>query len=682
MGVDVTSVKALGVLILSVGLGVSAGAGARDGLSVGGTSPEKDEDFFDMSIERLMDVRIDTVYGASKHTQNLAEAPASVSIITAEEIRCYGYRTLADILQSVPGFFINYDRFYHYVGVRGYRPAGTYDTGILLLIDGHRTNQNVGDGPAFGTHFLLDVDLIEKIEIIRGPGSALYGSNALFAVINVVTKRGADIGGLELSGQVGSYKTTKGRITYGQKIESGPEILVSGTRYRSDGPTLYFPEFDSPETANGWVDNDDDQFENVAANVQWGDVSLLLAHTDRDKRLPTAPWGAVFGDKRTRDWDENTLVGLTYAKELSDAWAVNGRLAYSRYYYYGDWPSDYAEEGEDPDIVVNRERYRGRWWEAEAHIVGKPVDGHTFTAGGEFRYNQLQEQINWDEETYLYDSRSGHNWGLYVQDEFRLFDKTTFVGGLRYDRYGSSGGNLNPRLALIQGIREDTTIKLLYGRAFRAPSVYELYYNDGGYSTKAANELDPEIIETWEAVLERVLTPHWKGTVSAFYYKMDDLIAKYTDPSDGLQVFRNVDQVDAPGVELALNGRWESGVSTRASYSYVDAEDGATDEDLVNSPRHLARLNLIVPVLEKALFAGLEVQYNGRSRTLDEDETDAFVLTNLTFTYRSPSKRLEITAGVYNLFDREYSYPAFDEHVQDQIEQDGRTFRVGLMYRF
>ena len=143
----------------------------------------------DLSLEELMDVQVRTVYSASKRTQTLAEAPASVTIITADEIRKYGYRTLADILQSVRGFFVTYDRNYDYLGVRGFGRTGDYNSRVLLMVDGHRINDNVYDSAAIGTEFILDVDLIDRVEIVRGPASALYGSNAFFGVINVITRQ-------------------------------------------------------------------------------------------------------------------------------------------------------------------------------------------------------------------------------------------------------------------------------------------------------------------------------------------------------------------------------------------------------------------------------------------------------------------------------------------------------------
>src|SRR4030042_5248923 len=175
------------------------------------TSP----DLTQLGIEELMEIEVATVYGASKYEQKVTEAPSSVTVITAEEIRKYGYRTLADILRSVRGFYVTYDRNYNYLGSRGFSRPGDYNTRFLLLVDGHRINDNVYDGAYFGTEFIIDVDLIERVEIIRGPGSSLYGTNAFFGVINIITKQGRDFKGTEISGEAGSFDTYKGRLSYG-----------------------------------------------------------------------------------------------------------------------------------------------------------------------------------------------------------------------------------------------------------------------------------------------------------------------------------------------------------------------------------------------------------------------------------------------------------------------------------
>ncbi len=642
---------------------------------------EDETGLFDMSLEDLMTVEIDTVYSASKYTQKVTEAPSSVTIITADEIRKYGYRTLAEVLRSVPGFYINNDRNYDYLGVRGFRRPGDYDTRTLLLVDGHRINENIGDSPVFGMQLVVDVDLIERVEIVRGPGSSLYGSNALLAVVNVITKDGKTLDGLEVSGEVASFDTQKGRISYGEVFDNGLNLLVSATKGDGDGPQLYFEEFDDPATADGLVKNDDSDFHNLFLRASFGDFGLIAAHTASEKGIPTAPWGTVFGDRRTRVYDDTTLLGLSYEREISDKVSVKAQTAYHHYNYDGRYVYDCSED-ETPDIVVNKDFYRGRWWDSELQVTARPFEKHTLTAGGEFRYNARQDQANWDEEVYLDDSRHSKNWGLYIQDEFRVLDDVTLVAGVRYDHYDTFGGSTNPRLAMIYDVSEDTALKLLYGRAFRAPNAYELYYHDGGSTTKAPLDLDSETIDTYEIVLERAFGSHLSATVSGFYYVMDDLIGQYTDPNDGLFVFRNTDEVEARGVELVLGGRWENGLRARTSYSYVEAEDRATDARLANSPRHLAKLNLIAPVVKDTLYAGLEIQYNGRSKTLAGDHTDDFFLTNLALTYTSPSKRLEIAAGLYNLFDVDYAYPGSGEHVQDQIEQDGRTFRIKLTYRF
>ena len=269
-------------------------------------------DLSQLSIEELMKVEVDTVYGASKFQQKVTQAPAYVTIITDDEIRKYGYRTLAEVLRSVPGFFVDSDRNYSYVGVRGFSRPGDYSSGLLLLIDGHRTNDNVYDSPNFGTEFILDVDLIKRVEIIRGPASVLYGANAFFGVINVITKRGRDVNGPEISADAGSLGTYRARASYGFDPLHGPEMLFSGTIYDSHGnQNLFYPEFDSPATNNGVaVDADRDKFYNFFGNLQYRDFSLQGASDWREKGVPTASFGAVFNDPRNQTIDYSHLTWI------------------------------------------------------------------------------------------------------------------------------------------------------------------------------------------------------------------------------------------------------------------------------------------------------------------------------------------------------------------------------------
>ena len=204
-------------------------------------------DLTQLSLEELSNVR---VYAASKHLQNVNDAPSSITIVTAEEIQEYGYRTLADILESVRGFYITYDRYFSYVGVRGFGRLGDWNSRVLLLIDGNRINDVVLGQALLGTEFPLDVDLIQRVEIVRGPSSSLYGAEAFFAVINVITRKGPDLHGPEVSLSTASFGTYEGRASYGSQYK-GTEFLLSDTFYSSDGPTLFFPEFDSPATNFG-----------------------------------------------------------------------------------------------------------------------------------------------------------------------------------------------------------------------------------------------------------------------------------------------------------------------------------------------------------------------------------------------------------------------------------------------
>lgn len=268
------------------------------------------------------------VYSAAKYEQKINEAPASVTIITADQIRKYGYRTFTQVLQSVPGLFATYDRNYDYLGIRGFNRPGDYNSRVLLLIDGHRLNDAIYDQAPIGTESPVDVDLIERVEIVRGPSSSLYGTNAFFGVINVITKRGRDIKGAEASWENSTYTSNKGRLTYGQKLSSGLEFIMSGSYYYSVGQqNLFYQEFNTPDQNNGIAHRmDQDTFHNFFAKASYGDFTLQGGHVRRKKRIPTAAFGTIFNNGRDATVDDRGYLDLKYQHEFANQLTVKGRL--------------------------------------------------------------------------------------------------------------------------------------------------------------------------------------------------------------------------------------------------------------------------------------------------------------------------------------------------------------------
>jgi outer membrane receptor for ferrienterochelin and colicins len=635
-------------------------------------------DLTDLSLEELMEIEIPTVYSASKYEQKVTQAPSSVSIVTAEEIKKYGYRTLADILRSIRSFYISYDRNYSSLGVRGFNRPGDYNSRILLLIDGHRINENVYDSVSIGTDFVLDVDLIERVEVIRGPSSSLYGGNAFFAVINIITKRGQNFKGPEVSGEAGSFYTYRSRLTYGNLFQNSLEVLFSGSYYHSKGDQhLFFKEFDDPTTNNGIAENcDSDQFYSLFSNVSFKDFNLQGAYVSREKTIPTGSYGTDFNDPHNRTIDAQGYLDLKYEHRFDDQLDVMARLYYDDYYYRGDYI--YSS-------VLNKDLAWGKRWGGELKFFKMLLRNHKVTLGGKFNDNFRQDQRNYDVEPYLLlldEENDSENWGVYIQDEFSILKNLILNAGFRHDQYSTFGGTNNPRMALIYNPFEKTIIKLLYGTAFRPPNVYELYYDDGRYTTKSNPDLEPERIRTYEIVYEQYFGKHFFGTTSLFTYEIKDLISQVLDPSDHLLVFHNIEEVEAKGIEFELGGEWPNGMEGRVSYSFTKTKDLETGGVLTNSPKHLAKFNLIFPLMKDKIFLGMEEQFTGNRKTLAGKKADAFLITNLTLFSQNLISGLEISASVYKLFNRKYSDPGSGEHLQDLLKQDGQAFRFKLTYRF
>jgi outer membrane receptor for ferrienterochelin and colicins len=635
--------------------------------------------------ESMLFEEIPSVYGASKHEQKVTEAPSSVSIVTSTDIKKYGYRTLADVLRSVRSFYITNDRNYSYVGVRGFGRPGDYNSRILLLIDGHRTNDNLYDQAFVGTEGIVDVDLIDRVEIIRGPGSSLYGSNAFFAVVNVITRSGKDLKGVEASAAASSYATNQERLTYGDKYTNGLEAIISGTGYKSNGQQLHFDEFDpanpnaDPRATNGGnADNGDyDHFKSFFTKVSYQDFTIEGAYVERTKGIPTGAFTTDFNEPTNKTTDGHSYLDVKYEHGLGGQTDIETRVFSDYSWYYGDY--NYLAQGG----ALNKDYGYGQWAGGEVKLSTKLFDVHRVILGAEYTGNIRQDQKNFDADpfaSYLDDQRRSRDWASYLQDEIALSKKMVLNAGVRYDHYSEFGGTTNPRLALIYSPTDKSAIKMLYGSAFRIPNDYELFYAIPGLNV-ANPELQPETIKTYELVYEHYLGEGFRASVAGYYYGIKNLIDQVPTP-DG-SMFENESEVRAKGAELELDNKWSNGIEGRFSYTIQRAELTETGEPLTNSPTQLAKLNLSAPVMKDKIFAGVEEQYMSERRTEAGDRSQAFYLTNVTLYTRNLLNRLEASASIYNLLNKKYGDPVSGDLTPlDTVQQDGRTYRLKLTYAF
>lgn len=291
-----------------------------------------------LTLEQLLSVDVQRVVGASRFNQAVVDAPASVTIVTREEIYTFGYRTLAEVIRGLSGFYVTSDRNYSYLGMRGFSRPGDYNTRVLLLVDGHRINDNVYDQALIGTEFPLDMDLVDRIEVIRGPASSLYGTSAFFGVINVITIRPSAAGRAFGAVDAGSQHTVGVRGGASHAFDSGAEALLSVTGYRTSGESrIVFPELAALTPTAGRSDGADaDAFLNVFGTYRRGGWLAELVWGTRTKEIPTGAWETALGDARNRTTDDRGYLSVNYQKAWQGT-SFTWKGAYDRYRYEGTY---------------------------------------------------------------------------------------------------------------------------------------------------------------------------------------------------------------------------------------------------------------------------------------------------------------------------------------------------------
>lgn len=628
-------------------------------------------------IEDLLDVK---VFTAAKYEQSMRDAPASISVITSDDIRNHGWQTLDEALFGQAGFFSRNDRDYVYIGIRGFERPTSYNNKILQLIDGHTINENIYSSPFFSNELCLDMHSIERIEIVRGPGSSLYGASAMLGVINVITKDSKQLDGLHASGNIGSWSNTSASLSYGNHSDNGLCYTVSGKIGYMHGPDVYFPEFDNIQYNNGKAEYCDwERYWGVRTKIWYSNFFLLAHFSTRDKGIPTGAWNMTFNDNRAHSSDSRGYVELKYENNFAKNLFFMGKAYFDMYDSYGLYPYE----------IVEYDANYGRWVGLESQINWDILSNNRFTAGFEFKNNFRSDIRIWDEEKERYYNNFPFNmYSGYVQDQWQFLDDFSLTVGLRYDNYTNSESSFSPRVALLHYFSKNTVLKYLFGGAFRPPNIYELNYNDG-ITQKNNPDLKPEKIQTHEIVCNQKINENLFVTASVYYYLIDNLIDNIIDTSDNRMKFINVDRASALGTELQINADFGHNYTGYISYSYQYAKDNS-DNKLSNSPSHIIKLGTVIKLIDGLRFSG-EANYETERITPLNTKTDAYCLCNLALIYCPDFggkgsmfaflSNLNLTLKVNNVFNTPYKLPGGNEHRQYSIPQLERNVTLGVEYK-
>ncbi len=602
------------------------------------------------------------VEAVALHAQTLAEAPANVTLITAAEIRKYGYRTLAEALESVRGFYVTYDHTYHYAGVSGISLPGDFNTRFLVMLNGHPLTDNIYDSNGFfAQDFGLDMDLVERIEIIRGPTSALYGSNGMLANINVVTRSPVDGHPLRLSGEADSAGERKLSASSSLYLGKGANLLLAGSTFQDTG--IAVPLSGVPAGA-GVSNADGERGYHTFANLIWRHWSFTAYFNNRDKQPPIGLGTSLSEDPAQHVVDSRDLVGATYTRQ---AWGgeIRWQAFYDRYRYRDLY--DYPVDGEG--VVGIRDYNLGDQLDSQFTYAVPLARVGMLTAGAEGIVDLRALQYNLvDGVRQNIAGRTNRGGALFAQQEWKLSERWALHGGVRLDETRNFGHFLSPRLAAVYQYSPRTAYKVVYGHPFRNPSAFEQYYNDGGLSYLAAPPLRPETAHTFQGSLERRVGGGWTLTATGFHYLIQHVIDAVSD-ADGVQQYQNTGSIHTTGGEMEMSGKFSGGIETTASMVWQSATGGQPAAWLSNSPRQLAKLRIGIPA-GRRLFASADCQYTSARAAALGGRLGGFLLTDAAATLRL-GQRFDLTAGVHNLFDRRYEDPV--NLTVDRIRGDGRS---------
>ena len=667
------------------------------GLLLGAGHASSAKDAFDMSLEELLDLRI-TI--ASRNEESPADAPSTVTVFTRGELDALGITTLDELAAFVPGL-----RAYRWISNspqgQTFAPRGVpvpSSNGVLFLFNGHRLNAELTGGPSFTRY--ISLASIARVEIIRGPGSALYGSNAFQAVINLISDDGADLVALEAGTAQGRRATLRHR---GHLGEASFALTFEGYR---DAGVRYDDAFDPANPARPTTTRDPWSGEELIANAHWHDWQLLWRESRRHSedfyllgglmpdggyvkttdRLLSLNHGALSlgeGWHGSMHFDHlrgyNATLGqlAPQVPPFSQApWQAGTRVRFKRYEWATDWRYDV-----DANTRLNLGLTAVYVPESYAFIQSN------YTNEFPPRFLGLVQTLSGERARFL-EPVTRRAYGVYVQYQRQLSQAWQTSLGLRHDRYSDVGGATTPRAALIYTAPWGDRVKLLYGRAFRAPTHTELY-NINNPVLLGNPDLDPPRIGTLELGYVHA-GPRANYSATLFDNHIEDFIARRQLPS-GQAESQNIGSLRTRGVEF--EGQWQLADAWRGRLAYTqilhnrqsfDAQAVAIDVP-GQSPKRWGSFALTYDRAPWQLTVyGL---YSGRTPLLVGQS--AYWLGGLAGRYQI-APRLALTLRVSNLADLDYDTIGDDtglgrginRQVVRNVPNRGRFAWAGLEWRY
>ncbi len=585
------------------------------------------------------------VVTATRSEEPLEQTGASVTVIPEEAMRVQEYRAVEEPLRTVPGVQVQTSGSpgkLSTIRIRGANP-----TQVQVLIDGVRVKSLTSGDFDFAD---LTLDAIERIEVLRGPQSTLYGADAIGGVVHVITKRGQGPPSGFLDFEAGNYETFRER--------AGVSGSTGAWSYSLGVSRLDF---------GGQFDNDEHDLTSVNGRVGYalpnkGELSLTGRFQDGHRGIPFATVFPDFDPNRNQD-DQLWLLSLEWRQPWTSIWEHTLRVSgVDETLVFKDEPDPAHPFGFRSDISTRR--FETEWYHAIT-----PVPWNTLTLGAEYRNETGEVKGSFDETV--------DSWAFVLQDQLRLFDRLFLTGGVRYDGNSVFEDKATARVALSYLLKAtDTRLKGSWGQGFRAPTFNELFFPPFAPCPAFGNpNLRPEESDSWDAGVEQHL---WERRVrlGATYFRNDftDLIqSTLVDPANFCFQAQNVGKARTQGVEVEASVQPVDGLILALAYTYTDSEDRTTGDPLRRiAPNQLAATATWEPWTGLTL-SGEVLVLSSQFEAPGQPRNDGYTVVNAAAAYRLPFRRwgplsnITVHVRATNLFNEDYSevagFPALGTHV-------------------